>query len=81
MRPARFWRVVFVVMFSLSLTPAAFAYLDPGTGTMIISAIIGLFAAAVLAVKTYWYKLTSLFKGRPPEGRDEAGDRKRTERE
>ncbi len=40
------------------------AYLDPGTGAMIISAIIGIFATIVLAVKTFWYKIASLFKGK-----------------
>lgn len=38
------------------------AYLDPGTGTMIISAIIGVFATLVLGIKTFWYKIKSLFK-------------------
>jgi hypothetical protein len=33
---------------------------DPSTGSMIISAVVGLFATAALAVKTYWYKLRSL---------------------
>lgn len=41
--------------------PAAFAYLDPSTGSMILSAIVGVFATLMLAVKTYWYKLKSFF--------------------
>ena len=51
----------------LSFSPCAFAYLDPSTGSMIISAIIGLFATAALAIKTYWYKFVGLFKGSPGE--------------
>ncbi len=39
------------------------AYLDPSTGTMIISAIVGIFASLALAVKTYWYKLKKFFSG------------------
>jgi len=39
-------------------------YLDPGTGTMIISAIVGIFATVVLGFKTIWYKLTSFFTGK-----------------
>ena len=46
----------------LMLAPPASAYLDPSTGSMILSAIVGLFATAALAVKTYWYKLKSLFR-------------------
>lgn len=38
------------------------AYLDPGTGTMIISAIVGVFATIILGVKTFWYKIASFFK-------------------
>lgn len=46
----------------LMLAPPAWAYLDPSTGSMILSAIVGLFATLALAVKTYWYKLKSLFR-------------------
>lgn len=38
------------------------AYLDPGTGTMIISAIVGVLATIILGVKTFWYKIVSIFK-------------------
>lgn len=38
------------------------AYLDPGTGTMIISAIVGVLATIILGVKTFWYKITAFFK-------------------
>jgi hypothetical protein len=37
------------------------AYLDPGTGSMIISAIVGVLATIVLGVKTFWYKIKTLF--------------------
>ncbi len=37
------------------------AYLDPSTGSMIISAIVGVFATIILGVKTFWYKIVSLF--------------------
>ena len=39
----------------------AFAYIDPGSGSAILSVIIGFFVALGLAVKTYWYKLKSFF--------------------
>lgn len=38
------------------------AYLDPGTGSMIISAIIGVFATIALGLKTFWYKIVRIFK-------------------
>jgi hypothetical protein len=46
----------------LMLAPPAWAYLDPSTGSMILSAIVGLFATLALAVKTYWYKLKSFLR-------------------
>jgi hypothetical protein len=50
-------------MVSLLLAaPQALAYLDPSTGSMILSAIVGMFATAALALKTYWYKLKNLFR-------------------
>jgi hypothetical protein len=47
--------------------PSAFAYLDPSTGSMILSAILGILATVGLALKTYWYKLKSLFRGKSPQ--------------
>lgn len=46
----------------LTFSPAAFAYLDPSTGSMVVSAIVGIFASIALAVKTYWYKIKSWFR-------------------
>ena len=40
----------------------ALAYIDPGSGSAIISVIIGLFVAVGVTCKTYWYKFKSLFK-------------------
>lgn len=57
-----------MVLLALLLLPVpALAYLDPSTGSMLISAIVGLFASLVLAVKTYWYRIKSLFKRKPAE--------------
>lgn len=55
--------VLAAVFLSLGmLAEPAWAYLDPGTGSMIISAIVGLFATVGLAVKTYWYKIKAFFR-------------------
>ena len=56
--------IMMVALLSLlGFAPHAQAYLDPSTGSMILSAIVGLFATAVLAIKTWWFKLKSLFRG------------------
>lgn len=56
---------LWLAVFTLLQPVSAFAYLDPTTGSMIISAIVGLFASLVLAIKTYWYRLKSFFRGKP----------------
>jgi amino acid permease len=53
---------VAVAAFLLLLSPPAFAYLDPSTGSMVVSAIVGIFASIALAVKTYWYKIKGFFR-------------------
>ena len=66
------WLIIaLLLMFPVS----ALAYLDPTTGSMLISAIVGLFASLALAIKTYWYRIKAFFKGKPAntESDDEAG--------
>ena len=45
----------------------AYAYLDPGSGSLIFQAIIGALIGLAVAVKIYWeklkYKLSSIFPG------------------
>ena len=49
--------------FLASLMPAH-AYLDPGTGSMILQATIGAVAVAFTTISVYWHKLKSFFVGR-----------------
>ncbi len=46
-----------------------FAYLDPGSGSLILQIIIGGIAAGFFAVKAYWLKIKSFFlrKSGPPD--------------
>jgi hypothetical protein len=56
------WRLATAALFLTMLAQPAWAYLDPGTGSMIISAVVGLLATVGLAVKTYWYKIKAFFR-------------------
>jgi len=56
----------YLMVFLALMAPDAWAYLDPSTGSMIISAVVGMFATAALGVRTYWYKLKKLFRRREP---------------
>ena len=55
------------------LAPApAFAYLDPGTGSMIIQGIIGGIAGLLVVGKLYWQKIVSLFsRSKAPESSED----------
>jgi len=67
-------RLFWVVLVGWLLSPvSALAYLDPTTGSMLISAIVGLFASLVLAIKTYWYRIKAFFKRKPAESDTDDG--------
>jgi hypothetical protein len=69
--------LVATALFLVMLAQPAWAYLDPGTGSMIISAVVGLFATVGLALKTYWYKIKAFFRkdtAELPAGNDAPGD-------
>ena len=56
-------RIPLVLAALLSLASPAQAYLDPGTGSMIISAVIGVVAALGLGLKMFWYRVVGFFRG------------------
>jgi hypothetical protein len=59
-------RIALVLVACLSIASPAYAYLDPGTGSMLISAVLGMAAAVALAVKMFWYRLVGFFRGKRP---------------
>ena len=67
-------KVAFIGVVVVSWVSPAVAYIDPGSGSAIMSAIIGFFVAIGLAVKTYWYKLKSLFQRKEQDGSPEPGE-------
>ncbi len=56
--------IVFLGVFSRS--NIAYAYLDAGTGSMILQLLIGGFAGVLIVGKLYWERLKSLFVRRRP---------------
>lgn len=61
--------LVLAVISIVFIVNPAYAYIDPGSGSAIISGVIGLFIALGILVKGYWFKLRSFFgfKLRVPE--------------
>ncbi len=61
--------IIMTLMLSLFALPAM-AYIDPGSGSAILSAIAGFLVAIVMVIKGYWYKIKSFFvkpKHKDPE--------------
>ncbi len=48
----------------LGHVPLAHAYLDPGTGSMMLQAIVGAVAAAAIVGRLYWSKTKDFFMRR-----------------
>ena len=61
-------RLMFVAGLTVLLiaTPkAAHAYIDPGTGAMILQLLLGGIAGALVVLKLYWHKLKDLVRPNP----------------
>lgn len=57
--------------FYVSIAGPAHAYIDPGSGSVLTSAIIGLFAAVVYTGRKYLYKLKNAVFGKAPSPHSE----------
>ena len=53
-----------IVAMAFGLSSPAHAYLDPGTGSILLQAIIGGIVGGLVFIKVYWRKLRSYFGGR-----------------
>ena len=52
--------LIFNFIYLFLTISSAHAYLDPGTGSIIVQAILGLLAAIAVALKLYWHKFLKL---------------------
>lgn len=70
-----------LILYALSISESQ-AYLDPGTGSILIQGLIAGIAAAALVIKTYWYRIKSFFsKDQSGDTSDEEFVSKQTEQE
>ncbi|ETA69830.1 hypothetical protein [Candidatus Pelagibacter ubique] len=51
-----------ILIFNFFVVNNAYAYLDPGTGSIILQAILGAIAAGVSYCAFYWNKVKNFFK-------------------
>jgi hypothetical protein len=52
---------IFIAILLLLVLSDTEAYLDPGTGSMLLQVILGGVAAVGVAIKLYWHKLRAAF--------------------
>ncbi len=52
------WLVAFA---SLVVPASAFAYIDPGTGSMILQGVLAAMAGAAVTARLYWDRIRSFF--------------------
>ena len=55
-----------VVLLVIGTGNPAWAYLDPGTGSMILQIVLGGVAGALVAGRLYWQKIKGVFSRRKP---------------
>ena len=53
-----------ILIYLLILSFNTHAYIDPGSGSAIITTIIGVFAAVIFTIKRFFYKIKNFFLGK-----------------
>ena len=62
---------LFLIIFSILIfSKNAYAYLDPGLGSIIIQGIIASVAATSLTIKIYWQKIKDFFQKNKKKKKD-----------
>lgn len=65
---------LFWIILIFSYSTQSYAYLDPGTGSMLIQMIIGGVVAALFTIKMYWYQFKTYIKRKLGYADDDASD-------
>ena len=51
-----------IIILIITIPTPALAYIDPGTGSIIISFLVGITTAAFFYIKSFWLKIKIFFK-------------------
>lgn len=54
-------QVILIFIFYFSITNHSNAYLDPGTGSVIVQAIVAVLAGAAAVMGNFWAKIKSFY--------------------
>lgn len=55
------FKILLPIFWIISYASPAYAYLDPGTGSLLIQGLIGGLAAAMSFISIYWQKIKAFF--------------------
>ncbi len=69
----QFVQYILLVIMIITARPA-YAYIDPGTGSLIIQSILAAIAGSIIAVKFYWYKIVAFLKSKRSDTKDQDND-------
>jgi hypothetical protein len=61
------WLFAFVVLFVIAPS-CAYAYLDPGTGSILLQGAIAALAGGLMAIRSYWQRIVGLFRRSESKG-------------
>ena len=59
------YQIAAMTLGTLLLWDEAFAYIDPGTGSLILQWIVGMVLAGLAVLNIYWQRLKNFLSGKP----------------
>ena len=57
------YKIIVLCMFLLVYTQPLYAYLDPGTGSMLLAVIVGIVSTLIFIIRSMWYKTLIMLRG------------------
>ena len=54
-----------------SITPGAYAYIDPGTGSLLVQGLLAAVAGSMVTIKIYWHRILTFFGRRRDTDRED----------
>lgn len=55
-------RIAGLFLLTLAFTPSAYAYVDPGAGSLLLQLLLGGLAGVAVVAKLYWKKLVGFLR-------------------
>lgn len=68
-----------IILYITTMAAPAYAYLDPGTGSIIIQAIIGTIVGGLAALRLYWEKVKTFFSRNKTKNEKEQAEQQHQE--